>query len=314
VTLVRRGGAVGAAGTPGRRSACAAALAVVACAPLWAQELEPRAYSPNPTGARYVLLVVGRTSGSVVFDPSLPIVNVEARVAGATLLCGGTFGLAGRSASLGAALPYAWGTLEGDVEEQRRSIRRSGLADARLRLAVNLAGGPALALPAFAVRRPRTTLGASLVVAAPTGQYDPARLVNLGANRWSLKPELGVAHPAGRFMLEAYAGAWLFTPNREFRGGPAREQSPLGAVQAHVSYTFKPRLWVAGNATFYAGGRSRVGARTNADRQENARLGLTLAVPIGRRHSVKAAWATGVTTRIGGDFDTLSLGWQYLWF
>jgi len=54
------------------------------------------------------------------------------------------------------------------------------------------------------------------------------------------------------------------------------------------------------------------GAQT--DVRGNSRLGLTLALPVGRHHSPKLAWATGFTTRIGGDFDTLSIAWQVLWF
>jgi len=295
------------------RPAAAAALAFVAASAA-AQELEPRAYSPNPTGANFVLAVYGHTSGSVVFDPSLPFENVNASVNASTLLYGRTFGLFGRSASAGLGVPYVWGDMDGEVLEEYRSIRRSGLADMRLRLAVNIIGGPALPRAEFAKRRPRTTLGAGLVVSAPSGQYDPAKLVNLGANRWAVKPEIGVARPAGKWMLEAYLGAWLFTDNPNFYGGQRREQSPLGTAQAHVSYTFKPRLWVAGDATFYTGGRTTVGGKRNADLQKNSRLGLTLAVPITRHQSLKASWATGFTTRIGGDFETLLVGWQYLWF
>jgi hypothetical protein len=109
-------------------------------------------------------------------------------------------------------------------------------------------------------------------------------------------------------------GAWLFTNNPDFYGGQRREQSPLATAQAHVSYTFKPRFWVAGDATFYAGGRTTVEGRVNADLKKNSRLGLTVAVPITRHQSLKASWATGFTTRVGGDFDTLSVAWQYLWF
>jgi Putative MetA-pathway of phenol degradation len=296
------------------RPALATAILALAATRVAAQELEPQAYSPNPSGMDFLLVGFGRTTGSVVFDPSLPIKDVRARINGTTLLYGHTFGLWGRSASAGLGLPYVWGTVAGEVQEERREIRRSGLADMRARLAVNLLGGPAMALPEFVRRRPRTTLGASLVVAAPSGQYDPAKLVNIGANRWSLKPEIGVAHPTGRWTLETYLGAWFFTDNRQYYGGQEREQSPLGTVQAHVSYTFKPRLWLAGDATFYTGGRTTVGGKVNADLQKNSRLGLTLAVPIGRNHSVKASWATGVSTRIGADFDTLSVGYQYLRF
>ena len=279
-----------------------------------AQDLEPRAYSPNPTGANFVMLAYARTTGDVVFDPSLPFSDVEAKVNGAVLLYGRTFGLFGRSAAATLIGSYVWGTMSGNVGEEFRSIRRSGLADAKARLSVNLVGGPALAPREFAQRRPRTTLGASLIAVAPAGQYDPAKLINISANRWAVKPELGLAHPAGRFMLEAYAGLWFYADNADFYGGSVREQSPLGTFQAHVSYTFKPRLWLAGDATFYAGGRTTLDGARNDDRQENSRLGLTLSLPIGRRHSLKLSWASGFTTRIGGDFDTLAVAWQTLWF
>jgi hypothetical protein len=279
-----------------------------------AQELEPRAYAPNPTGANFVLLAYGHSSGDVVFDPSVPITNVEARVNTTALFYGRTFGLFGRSASAAVQLPYAWGTIEGDVFEERRSVYRSGLADLRLRLTANLLGGPALAPREFAQRRPRTTLGASVVAVAPTGQYDPAKLINVGTNRWAVKGELGLSHPVGHWAVELYAGAWVFTDNPDFFGGSRREQDPLASFQTHVSYVFRPRLWLAGNANFYTGGRTRVDGVEKADLQRNSRFGLTLAVPVKRRSSLKISWARGLTTRVGGDFDTLAVGYQFLWF
>jgi hypothetical protein len=47
--------------------------------------------------------------------------------------------------------------------------------------------------------------------------------------------------------------------------------------------------------------------------QRNSRAGLTLAWPVGLRHSIKLSWSTGAIPRIGGDFQTLAVGWQYLW-
>jgi len=293
----------------------AAALALFAVAAgAGAQELEPRAYAPNPTGANFVLAVYGHTSGNVVFDPSVPITNVEARVNTSALFYGRTFSLFGRSASAAVQLPYVWGTVDGDVFEERRSVYRSGLADLRMRLTTNILGGPALPAREFAARRPRTTLGASLVIVAPTGQYDPSKLINVGTNRWAFKPEVGLSHPAGPWFLELYAGTWLFTVNDDFFGGSRREQSPLLALQGHFSYTFRPRLWLAGDATFYTGGRTTVDGVEKADLQRNTRLGLTLAVPIKRRSALKASWSRGVVTRVGGDFQTLALGYQVLWF
>jgi hypothetical protein len=279
-----------------------------------AQELEPRAYSPNPTGANFVLLAYVHSTGDVVFDPAVPITNVSAGINATALFYGRTFGLFGRSASAAVQLPYVWGTIDGDVFEERRSVYRSGLADLRLRLTTNLLGGPALAPREFAQRRPRTTLGASVVVVAPTGQYDPAKLINVGTNRWSFKPELGLSYPAGRWFVELYGGAWLFTDNDDFFRGSRREQQPLASFQTHVSYVFRPRLWLAGDATFYTGGRTTVDGVEKADLQRNSRFGLTLAVPVKRRSALKISWARGLMTRVGGDFDTLAVGYQFLWF
>ena len=279
-----------------------------------AQELEPRAYSPAPVGGNILLVSYTRTQGGVVFDPSVPITDVDAKLNAPALSYVRTFGLFGRSASIGMAVPYVWGEVQGSVGEALRLVTRSGLADIRARLAVNIIGAPAMTRAEFAKRQPGTTLGASVIVIAPTGQYDPAKLINIGANRWAFKPEVGVSKPLGRFTADLYAAVWVFTDNPDFFGGQLREQRPLGALQGHVSYTIKPRLWVAANATYYTGGQTSLDGVRKADLQRNTRLGATVSLPIGVRQSIKVAWASGVVTRIGGDFDTLSAAWQVQWF
>jgi hypothetical protein len=279
-----------------------------------AQELTPRVYAPSPTGANLVAVNYGRSWGGLLFDPSLPFDDVDAHINTGSLLYGRTFGVRGRSASVIVALPYVWGDVDGRVEGEYRRITRSGLADLRGQLTVNLVGGPALTPREFAALRPYTILGFSLSVVAPTGQYDPTKLINIGSNRWSVKPELGFSKTKGRWYLELYGGVWVFGDNANFFGGALREQDPIGTVQAHASYTFKPRLWLAGDATFYTGGRTTVSGVTKADLQRNSRLGLTLALPVGRGSVLKVAWATGFTTRIGADFDSLGIALQTVWF
>jgi len=278
-----------------------------------AQELEPRAYSPSPVGANFLLAGYLHSSGDVVFDPSLPFDNVDAQLNAGTVAYGHTFGVVGRSANMLVAVPYVWGDVSGDVSEEARAITRSGFGDPRLRLAVNLVGGPALTPAEFVARAPRTTLGASLTVVPPLGEYYSSKLVNIGANRWALKPELGVVVPVGRWFLEGYAGVWFFTDNDDFFGGSHREQDPIGALQLHASYTFRPRLWLAFNSTWYSGGQSTVDGVERNDRQENTRIGATLSLPIGARQALKFSWSEGATTRIGGDFTTYGVAWQYTW-
>jgi len=278
-----------------------------------AQEMEPRAYSPSPVGTNFVLAGYARSSGNVVVDASLPLSDVDAQLNFGTLAYGHTFGVLGRSANVLVVAPYVWGEVSGNVNEEAASITRSGPGDPRLRLSVNLLGGPALPPAEFAVRKPATTLGASLTVVPPLGEYYPEKLINLGANRWAFKPELGLSVPVGRWSLDAYAGVWLFGDNDEFFGGVRREQDPIGALQFHASYTFRPRLWVAFDSTWYAGGRSTVNGVEKSDRQENTRIGLTLSLPFGNRQSIKLTLSDGATTRVGGDFSTFGVAWQYAW-
>ena len=292
----------------------AALLIASASSDVSAQELEPRAYSPSPSGVNFLGLGYLRSAGGVAVDPSLPLDNVDAEVNAASLSYLRTFGLFGRSASIGFVLPYSRADVSGDVFDQQRSVTRTGWADPRLRLAVNLFGGRALDREEFAAREPSTAVGASLMVVAPLGKYDSDRLINLGSNRWAFKPEIGVYQPLGPWSLELYGGVWFFTDNDDFFGGVRREQEPIATLQAHVGYTFRPGLWLAADATYYAGGQSTINGVRKEDRQENTRFGLTLSLPVAQGQSLKLNWSEGVTERIGTSFTTFGITWQYTWF
>lgn len=287
-----------------------AAIASVAAA----QEMEPRAYSPAPIGTQFVLLTYGHQSGDVLLDASLPLKDVSIRFNAASVAYGRTFNLAGHQANAVVLYPYIWGTAEGTVFEDQIKVRRSGGGDVRLRFSTLLKGGAALRPKEFAERKPSTIIGASVSIIVPTGQYDPARLVNPGSNRWAFKPEIGISKPKDRWTFEFMGGAWLFTANNSFLGNSRREQRPMASVQGSVIYTLRPRMWVSGNATFYTGGSTIINDNANADRQKNARVGATFSFPLNQRQSLKVAWAKGVTTRIGGNLNTIVIGWQYAWF
>lgn len=278
-----------------------------------AQQLEPRAYSPSPVGVNFLGLGTLYSSGGVITDPSLPIENVDAQVSSVAPFYGRTFGLFGRLANATFAVPYAWATAEGDVRDVSRSVDRVGLLDPQMRFAVNLIGGPALTPQQFRQHEQRTTLGASLTVLAPFGEYDSSKLINLGTNRWAYKPELGLSQPVGKWTFEVYAGIWLFQTNDDFFGGQTREQDPLESYQAHIVYTFRPGSWISADYTYYAGGSTEINGVPNRDRQGNSRGGLTLSVPLTRNQSLKFAWAQGVSTRIGSSFQTIGVTWQFLW-
>ncbi len=279
-----------------------------------AQQLEPRAYSPSPVGANFLGLGYLYSYGGAALDPTLPVTNVYARVNTAVPYYGRTFDLLGRQAIVTVLTSYSWYTVHGDVFDIGRSVNRSGFGDPAMRLAVNLMGGPALTPLAFRRHKPETTLGTSLTVIAPFGQYDPSKAINLGTNRWSFKPELGISQPIGDWVFEFYAGVWLFTDNDNYFGGQVRRQDPLLTFQTHIVYNVHPRLWAAFDFTYYSGGATTVNGQQKNDRQDNTRAGFTLSIPMTHSQSVKLTWAQGVSTRIGSSFDTLGIAWQLLWF
>ena len=296
-------------------AAAALVLAAVLAAPaIRAQELEPRAYSPSPKNANFFLASYSYQSGEVLFDPSLPITDVNAYLNAMTFGYGHTFGIFGRFASAAIGVPYVFGSVNGNVAEQYTKITRSGLADPRLRFVVNLLGGPALAAKEFFAKKPETTLGFSLVTVVPTGQYSNTKLINIGTNRWAFKPEFGLSYPTGRWTLEAAAGVWLFTHNPEaYPGTVVRSQDPLFSFQAHVGYTVRPGLWIAGDATFYSGGRTFADGVPGDTRQSNSRAGITASIPFARVHSIKISASSGVSARVGSRFDAIGIAYQYLW-
>jgi outer membrane putative beta-barrel porin/alpha-amylase len=277
------------------------------------QEMEPRAYSPAPIGTQFVFVGYGHQSGDVLLDSSLPLKDVEVSLNVVSVGYGRTFELAGRQANVAVVVPYIWGTARGTVFEDQVNVRRSGGGDLRLRFSTLLIGGEAMGRKEFATRKPGLIVGTSVSIIAPTGQYDPARLVNPGSNRWAIKPELGFSKPRGRWTMEAMAGTWLFSANENFFGGARREQKPLLSLQGHLIYTLRRRMWLSVDGTYYAGGRTTINGVLNEDRQRNARIGATFSLPLTSHQSLKLAWAKGVTTRIGGDLNMFVVGWQHAW-
>jgi hypothetical protein len=279
-----------------------------------AQEMEPRTYSAVPIGTNFVVFDYARSTGGFSFDPSLPITDVQAKINTYALGFSHSFALAGHTASVAMSVPYANANVTGDVEGAAQSAYRSGLGDTEFRFAVNLLGNPALTPEEFARSHLTTILGTSLTVVAPTGQYVPSHLINVGSNRWSFKPELGVSQPIGNWFVEGAAGVWLFTNNNDFNGGQRRSEDPIPVFQWHGGYNWRPGLWIAADVTYFMGGRTSVNGVQDEDVQRSVRYGVTLSVPLGAQWSAKLAWSRGLITRVGGDFQTLSVALQYHWF
>lgn len=278
-----------------------------------AQSLEPRAYANIPVSLNFALAGYVHGRGGVSVDPSVPLEDAE--IESHTLLVSGhrSIGLWGRSGLLSFLAPYSKISGSAVIAGEPRSRTTEGFADPLFRIGLNLVGAPALTLAEYAGYRQDTIVGISLLVSAPLGEYDSSKLLNIGANRWSFKPEVGVSKAFGNWLVEGAGAVTLFTANRDYNNGQTREQEPIYSVQGHLIYSFRPGLWLALDATHYGGGRTTVDGDRKADMQQNWRGGVTLSLPITRSHSLKAYASTGVYTRTGSDFDLFGIAWQVRW-
>jgi hypothetical protein len=279
-----------------------------------AQELSPRAYWPAPNGTKVAVFGYQYSWGDVVTDPSLPIYGVDSRISTGLAACRQTFKMVGRTANFLVELPYTWGTSVGELHGEPARRGFSGIGDIAVTLSVNLVGAPSMTPAEFQELRanPHPTLGASVKVLAPTGVYDDDRIINVGANRWAMKVELGYMVPIrARWLFEIEMGAWVFSDNDAFVVG-TREQASILATEFHLVGRFRPGFWVSLALNFYSGGRSTFDGRRLGDLQRNARIGGTVVVPFRGRHAVKVGYSTGIVTGSGGDYNMLLLSYQVL--
>jgi hypothetical protein len=157
---------------------------------------------------------------------------------------------------------------------------------------------------------PHPIFAASVKVLAPTGEYDADKLINIGTNRWGVKPELGYMIPLKpRWLLELELGVWFFNDNHDFMG-MTREQDPIVAGEIHLVRRLRPGRWISLEFNYYEGGRTTIDGEARDDLLRNSRLGGTFAWSLGGRHAIKVSVSAGVITGYGGDYYTALAGYS----
>jgi hypothetical protein len=278
-----------------------------------AQSIEPRTYTNAPVGINFLIAGYAYAEGGLSVDPTVPLTNANLRTHSTVLGYARTLDLWGQSGKFDLIVPYAW--LSGNAEYAGQPVERetTGFGAPLLRLSMNFIGAPALSVKEFAAYRQDLIVGGSVQVGLPSGQYDADKLVNIGSNRWFVKPELGVSKAWGPLTLELATAATIFGDNEDFFGGQLLEQDPIYSLQGHLVYSFRSGIWAALTGTYFTGGRTTIDGVEGNDLQKTSRAGLTLALPVNRHHSIKLYASTGHSIRTGTDFDAIGAAWQYRW-
>lgn len=267
----------------------------------------------NFIGAAYA-----RTDADIDLDPVLDIENGQMALNtwGAQYIR--TFALFEKSARFDLLQAYQEGEWSGLLEGVPATINRSGLSDMLVRFAINLYGAPPLQGREFAAYRAaqkvETIVGVGLSVQLPTGDYMDDKLINLGNNRYTLRPQVGVELKRGNWSTEVTGLIAIHTDNNDFFNGKTLEQAPFYTIHGHLTYTFQPGLWASAGAGYSYGGRNTVDGIKKDDRREDLSWALSLGIPITRHIGVKMAYiGTRKQEFVGMDSDSFTVGVSAFW-
>lgn len=263
-------------------------------------------------------MAYARTRGDIFFDPVLELedVSLDAHTLATKYLR--SFALLDRAARVELTVPLQTARWEGLLQGAPASREVEGFADPQVRLAVNLAGSPPMSAREFAVHRNahpiETSVGAGLTLGLPLGQYDPDRMLNLGENRFLIRPEFGVEHRRGKWTMEGTGYASFPTDNDDFMNGKTRRQDPYFSAIGIGNYAFRPGLWLAAGLGYGYGGESEINGTAKGDAKSNLVTGLALGVPINRSVGLKFAYlGNRALAETGADSDTLTAAVSVLW-
>lgn len=284
-----------------------------------AQRLEPLRWAHLPMGVNVAGGGYSYTNGEVFFDPVLRLKDVEFDLHAAAFKYVRTFEFFGKSARIDFLQGYADAKWTGLVDGAPDSTQFSGLTDTNLRFAMQFFGAPPLKGKEFAdyraaVAECETVLGVGLTIQLPTGGYEGPRLLNLGTNRYTFRPRVGVVHRRGNWSMELNATVWLFTDDNDFLGGSNLGTDPHYALEGHFVYTFRPGLWLSAGLGYGFGSESTLDGEKLDDERRNLAYGVSLGFPIKRKWSVNVTYI-GVRAQepVGSDSDTVAIGISVLW-
>jgi hypothetical protein len=284
-----------------------------------AQDIDPRRWSHLPIGATFTGTGYAYTTGDISLDPVLRIQNGQFDVQTIGVKCIQSFELFQRSARVDVGQTYQFGHWSGLINGVPAATSRAGLADTSVRFAVNLYGAPPLKGKEFAEYRAtkanhETIAGIGLALQLPTGQYYSDKLINLGDNRFTFRPQIGAEHSWGKWSAELTFQTWFFTDNDDFFNGNKLQQDPLYTTDTSLIYTFRPGVWVAGSFGYSGGGNTTIDGVSKNDNESSLGYGFSVGLPISHNVGVKLYYiGTHSEAHTGQDSDTFAAALSVMW-
>lgn len=289
------------------------------CHSIWGQDLEPRRWTHLPINMNVAGAGVVATDGVIHFDPVQRIENAKFELYSIAESYVRSFEWLGKTSRIEFRVPYSMGRWEGLVNGEYVSTRRHGFADPRVRLAVNLIGAPPLEGAEFmqyrASHTTSTIVGAALSVTLPLGEYNSARLINLGGNRFVYRPQIGVLHQRGPWQFELTSTVSFYENNDDFYGGSVVEQDHMWFFEGHVVRTLAGGKWLGLSGGYSYDGNTQVNGVVQHNDDHTRYWAFNFGMPLSKTQSVKLTYLNAETNvLVGNDFESLILSWSINWF
>jgi len=280
-----------------------------------AQDIEPRRWAPMPLGTHVVGFGYAYTSGKIFFDPLLQAENVTTDIHGIAAVYVQPLKIGNKLARIDVLLPYANARWDGLLSGEPSTKTRNGFADPRIRFSLNLIGPSAMGakeMMQYIKEHPVNTLfGASIAITFPLGQYDQAKLLNLGQNRFTIRPQIGMVHNWRLWSYELTGSIFFFTNNNDFYNNKIKKQDPVFAIQTHLIKRFQNKMWASLSAGYGLGGLSIVDSQPNDDEHGDFLSSLSFGFPLTKTQAFKLFFLHSETLRdVGADTDTLGISWS----
>jgi hypothetical protein len=290
-------------------------LVLINCNQGYSQDIEPKRWTSMPLGINVAGVGYGHVFGNIEFDPLLQVENATVVVNSVALQYVRPFRIGKKQARIDVLIPYTFARWEGLLNGEPEEINRNGLADPRLRLSINFIGPKAMTpkeMQEYMKENPvYTTVGASIAITFPFGQYYDDKLLNIGANTFVFRPQVGMVHNWNSWSYELTGSVYIYTNNNDFYIDQTRKQDPLFAMQTHLTKHFKNKIWTALSFGYGLGGHSIVNRQAKDDERGNFLGGLSAGMPIFKKQSIKLAYGTTLTLKdVGANTNGFSFGWS----
>lgn len=158
-------------------------------------------------------------------------------------------------------------------------------------------------------------VGFSPYIWFPIGHYNKDRTVNMGDNRWTFQPELGIVKGFGdRFYADLILNGKFYTDNNDYYTGTDHvklSKDPTFNLETHLSYDITKSWFISLDYFYTYGGETKVAGVKMGDEASNHNIGASLFWNVGTNNQLMIEYLNNFSVKNGPSYDTFGARWVY---